>query len=99
MNGMMNITDPSFQIKTSIDLPEDEVQLWRVDLEAVGADESRWQKLLSPDESKRASRFHFARDRRRFATSRAWLRIIAAGYLAVDPKNLHFSYSDKEKPS
>ncbi len=56
----MNITDSGFQIKAPLSLPEDEVQLWRVDLEALGADESRWQKMLSSDELTRASRFHFA---------------------------------------
>ena len=57
-------------------LAEDEVQLWRVDLEAIRSDESRWQRVLSPDESKRASRFHFVSDRQRFVASRALLRTI-----------------------
>jgi 4'-phosphopantetheinyl transferase len=107
MSQIMNITDPGFQIEAPLSLPEDEVQLWRVDLEAVGGAESRWQKLLSSDESERAARFHFPRDRQRFVASRALLRTILAGYLAGhltgylagDPGSLSFSYSDKEKPS
>ena len=67
----MNITDSGFQIEARLALPEDEVQLWRVNLEAIGAEESRWQKILSSDESTRASRFHFSRDRQRFVAGRA----------------------------
>ncbi len=99
MGQAMNITHVSFKIDKSLALPEDEVQLWRVELEAIGSDESRWQKVLSPDETKRASRFHFSSDRQRFVASRALLRIILAGYLATNPTNLSFSYSNKGKPS
>ena len=66
----MNITNAGFQIEAPLALPEDEVQLWRVDLEAIRADESRWQEVLSFDESARASRFHFPSDRQRFVASR-----------------------------
>ncbi len=66
------------------------MHLWRVDLEAIRADESRWQEVLSPDEATRASRFHFRRDRQRFVASRALLRTILAGYLraAVRPPTM-----------
>ncbi|MCU1304281.1 MAG: 4-phosphopantetheinyl transferase superfamily protein [Candidatus Sulfotelmatobacter sp.] len=99
MNQTMNIADPDFQIEEPLTLAEEEVQLWRVDLEAIRDNESRWQEILSPDESTRASRFHFPTDRQRFAAARALLRIILAGYLAENPKHLSFSYSKKEKPS
>jgi 4'-phosphopantetheinyl transferase len=99
MSQNMNITDSGFQIEAPLALPEDEVQLWRVDLEAIRAEESRWQKILSSDESTRASRFHFSRDRQRFVAARALLRTILAGYLATDPNSLRFFYSQKEKPS
>jgi 4'-phosphopantetheinyl transferase len=95
----MNITDSGFPIEESVPLPDDEVQLWRVDLEATGADESRWRQVLSSDELARASRFHFARDRQRFVAARALLRRILASYLATDPNSLAFCYSKKEKPS
>ena len=95
----MNITDSGFHIGSPLLLSADEVQLWRVDLEAVGAGESRWQQMLSSDELTRAAAFHFSRDRQRFVASRALLRTVLAGYLATDPGGLTFSYSDKEKPS
>jgi 4'-phosphopantetheinyl transferase len=93
------ITDADFRITKPLTLREDEVQLWRVDLEAVGANESRWQKLLSSDESARASRFHFPRDRQSYVASRGVLRTILASYLAMEPSELSFSYSPREKPS
>jgi len=95
----MNITDSGFKIDAPLALPEDEVQLWRVDLEAICSDESRWQRVLSPDENKRASRFHFPIDRQRFVASRACLRTILGAYLTAGANDVSFSYSDKEKPS
>lgn len=99
MTQTMNITDSGLRIETSLPLPDGEVQLWRVDLEAIGTDEARWRQLLSSDELARASRFHFSRDRQRFVAARAVLRRILASYLATDPNPLSFSYSTKEKPS
>ncbi len=98
MSQTMNITASSLQIERPLALSENEVQLWRVDLEAIGADESRWQTVLSSDETVRAARFHFSRDRQRFVASRAVLRTILASYLAIDPAGVNFSYSSKEKP-
>jgi 4'-phosphopantetheinyl transferase len=99
MSKDMNIADSSFHIESPRALPENEVQLWRVDLEAVRADESRWQEVLSPDEKGRASRFHFLADRQRFVAARALLRKILAAYLNTGPASLNFSYSKREKPS
>jgi 4'-phosphopantetheinyl transferase len=95
----MNITASGFRVESPLSLPQGEVQLWRIDLEAVGADESSWQSTLSPDELERASRFHFARDRQRFAVSRSVLRTLLAGYLATEPAGVTFSYSKNGKPS
>jgi len=98
MSQSMNITDSGFRIEAPLALREDEVQLWKVDLDAIRADESRWQEVLSSDELTRASRFHFPADRQCFVATRALLRTILAGYLSTDPKRLSFSYSKKEKP-
>ncbi len=99
MNQTMNIIEADFRIEAPLTLQENEVQLWRADLEGSGADEAHWRKLLSPDELKRASRFHFVGDRQRFVKSRGMLRTILASYLSADPSRLSFSYSEKEKPS
>jgi 4'-phosphopantetheinyl transferase len=95
----MNIASSSFQIATSLELPDDEVHLWRIDLDALRSEENRWQKILSSDETARAVRFHFAVDRQRFTISRGLLRTILASYLATTASGLNFSYSSREKPS
>ena len=94
----MHISDPDFQPGT-LPLGEEEVHLWRVDLAAVAQAEPQWQKLLSSDERVRAARFHFDRDRRHYTATRALLRTILAAYVAVEPAELIFRYSDREKPS
>src|SRR5580698_10397368 len=94
----MHINRGDFQIDSNLALPAGEVHLWRLDLEALRGEESRWQKLLSPDEAARAARFHSPVDRNRFAASRGILRILLGSYLEVEPGNLTFSYSKKEKP-
>jgi 4'-phosphopantetheinyl transferase len=95
----MNISESSFRIESHLDLPDDEVHLWRVDLKAIRGDESRWQPVLSSDEAARAARFHFDADRQRYTATRAWLRTILASYLQTEAKQFSFSYSKKEKPS
>jgi 4'-phosphopantetheinyl transferase len=99
MGEPRNIENSAFKIETPLVLSEDEVQLWRVDLESIRSDEARWKEVLSPDEARRASRFHFAIDRQRFVAARALLRMILAGYLATGPKDVTFVYSKREKPS
>jgi 4'-phosphopantetheinyl transferase len=98
MSQTMNIIDSSLEFNAPIALPEDEVHLWRVDLDAV-CTAARWQEVLSSDELARAARFHFQRDRQHFVASRALLRTILASYLATDANSVNFSYSKREKPS
>jgi len=95
----MHITDPDFQLGAQLTLAEDEVHLWRIDLSALSPAEERWQKILSPDERARAARFHFDRDRRHYTATRALLRTLLASYVASEPAELIFRYSDREKPS
>jgi 4'-phosphopantetheinyl transferase len=95
----MNISDAAFQLGAQLTLPADEVHLWRIDLATVAPGEQRWRQILSADERTRAERFHFARDRQYFTATRALLRTVLAGYVASDPKQLEFRYSEKGKPS
>src|SRR5579864_6923900 len=95
----MNIVDPAFRLETQIELPADEVHLWRVDLACVAPAEQRWKEVLSEDERKRAARFHFSKDREKFTATRALLRTLLASYTECDPVQIVFHYSDKDKPS
>jgi 4'-phosphopantetheinyl transferase len=98
MAGMLNITEPGFDLRSPLTLQENEVQLWRADLAALVSEEAHWQQILSPEEQKRAARFHFAKDRQCFAAARAILRMILGRYLGVDPVEINFRFSQKEKP-
>jgi 4'-phosphopantetheinyl transferase len=95
----MTISDPAFCLVAPLRLPEDEVQLWRLDLEAVAVAENRWQQFLSADEQARAQRFIPARVRRHFVATRGVLRTLLGGYLETDPAGLVFHYSARNKPS
>jgi 4'-phosphopantetheinyl transferase len=99
MNCNFHITTLDALPKATICLGHDEVHLWRGELEALCGHEPHWKTVLSPDELKRADRFHFARDRQRFVAARALLRTILASYLDTAPSDLSFVYSKKEKPS
>ncbi len=54
--------------------------------------------ILSPDESSRASRFHFEKDRVHFVRCRSALRNLLACYIAVPANEIHFEYGSKGKP-
>lgn len=76
-----------------------EIHLWRLHLEVPEPDVARLATLLSADERERASRFHFARDRRHFIAARAGMRQILAGYAGEPPERLAFTYSPFGKPA
>lgn len=54
--------------------------------------------LLSDEERRRAKRFVFIRDRRRFVAARGLLRVILARYLACKPEDLVFRYDAYGRP-
>jgi 4'-phosphopantetheinyl transferase len=78
-------------------LAEQEVHLWRVDLDA-NQDYSRLAQLLSPDETERAERFRFETLRQRFIVGRGALRSLLGHYLNLAPRSLQFSYGTYGKP-
>ncbi len=77
--------------------PVDRVDVWRVRLDGP-AREGFDGGVLSPDESARAIRFHFEKDRVHFARCRSALRELLAGYLAVPAAEIRFEYSARGKP-
>lgn len=80
-------------------LHEDEAHVWRASLTRTPSELQGLSSLLSPDETDRAQRFHFERDRASFIAARAVLRTILAAYLKLNPAHLQFSYSAHGKPS
>ena len=85
-------------LDSRLELCPNEVQVWRADLDAFAFREGSAGRFLSQDERDRASRFHFARDRRRFMAGREILRLLLSAYLDLEPGNLSFRYSAHGKP-
>ena len=56
------------------------------------------QRMLSPDELRRALRFRFPEHRRRFTVARANLRIVLAEYTGLKPEELIFETTGNGKP-
>jgi 4'-phosphopantetheinyl transferase len=82
-----------------ITLGMDEVHLWLVDMEVSAALLSKLAAYLSPEESARAARFHFARDRDHFTVAHALLRLLLAAYCRVEPETLRFVLNAYGKPA
>lgn len=72
-----------------------EVHVWRKSLQCC--DECLWARL-NDDEVERAKRFRFDRDRDRFVTARATLRLLLGRYLDTEPREVAFRYGSKGKP-
>jgi 4'-phosphopantetheinyl transferase len=79
-----------------VELPADEVHVWRVDIAAKSANGG--VATLCDAERARADRFRFPADRDRFVASHVALRAILASYLEAAPAALAFGESAHGKP-
>jgi 4'-phosphopantetheinyl transferase len=75
----------------------DEVHLWQAKLD--DHDPGKLRLFLADDETLRADRFHFAKDRNHYTVARGLLRKLLGGYLGAHPSALRFTYTEKGKPS
>ena len=81
------------------ELRTDAVHVWTAHLDDIPArDLADLTALLDPEESARAARFHFERDRRHFAATRGFLRRLLSQYLEVAPRAIRFGYGSRGKP-
>ncbi len=80
-----------------------EVHVWQavLDNDALSVEGylESYLAILSEDEVARANRFHFKRDRTRFAATRGILRKLLARYLDRDPALLCFAYNENGRPA
>ena len=76
----------------------DEIHVWRAFIDVNTVEFENLSRLLSVDELKRAGRFHFEIDQKRFVAARGILRKILAGYLNMDPVAICFEYNAHGKP-
>ncbi|WP_414582366.1 4'-phosphopantetheinyl transferase HetI [Scytonema sp. PCC 10023] len=79
-------------------LLQDEVHVWRIDLDRPEAQLQHLAATLSSDEVCRAKRFYKEQHRQRFIAGRGILRTILGRYLGVEAQQLQFSYESSGKP-
>ena len=80
-------------------LGRDEIHVWRLWLERAEAGLAALTPLLSGDERRRAERYRFDRDRRRFVAARGLARVVLGDYLRRSPASLRFDLGAHGKPS
>lgn len=76
----------------------DDIQVWHFDLDVPSEESDRLRQFLSGPEREREDRFHFERDRRRFAAAHGYLREILGAYLDRDPQAIRFDIAGSGKP-
>ena len=79
-------------------LADNEVHVWRAQLELPSSQVQRLRGILTDDELNRARRFFFEIDRQRFIAARGTLRSILSRYITIYPSHLRFYYNQYGKP-
>jgi 4'-phosphopantetheinyl transferase len=79
-------------------LDGEEIHVWLIPLPVDSEYPSRLAQVLSIEESKRAARFIFERDRARFIVAHVALREILAPYTCEEAQALRFTIAEKGKP-
>ncbi len=79
-------------------LLQDDVHVWRIDLDQAEAQLQFLTETLSSDELSRAKRFYKEQHRHRFIAGRGILRVILGRYLGIEPQQLQFYYQSLGKP-
>ena len=80
-------------------LPDDEVHVWRINLDVSPEQVQTYHDTLSPDERSTAARFYFEKDRDQYIVARGVLRTILSRYLDIAPDEIQFSYGTYGKPT
>ena len=76
-----------------------EAHLWRASLVQTPDALLRLHATLAPDETAKAARYRFQKDRDHYVAARGLLRRLLGLYLARTPESLRFSYGAYGKPS
>lgn len=80
-------------------LPEDEIHIWRANLDLRPEVLNRLKATLDNVEQSRAARFHFLHDRDHFIACRGILRELLGEYLGSSPFSIEFCYGAYGKPA
>ncbi|MEH1925092.1 4'-phosphopantetheinyl transferase HetI [Nostoc sp.] len=95
MIGSNDIWQPA---PTDLTLLQDEIHIWRIDLNQPESQLQNLTATLSSDEIARAERFYFPKHRQHFIAGRGSLRTILGRYLGIKPSQVQFNYQHRGKP-
>jgi 4'-phosphopantetheinyl transferase len=95
----MNAADSWVNPPLSFTLSNNEVHVWRVDLDVDATIVQSLLATLCATEKQRAESFYLPLHRDRFIVGRGVLRQILANYLKIHPSEVNFSYNSHGKPS
>ncbi|MBI3153479.1 MAG: 4'-phosphopantetheinyl transferase superfamily protein [Chloroflexi bacterium] len=76
-----------------------DLHVWCAALSGSPQKLTHYSSLLSPDETARANRFYFERDRHRYIFGRGILRILLSSYLGKEASRITFLYGQHGKPA
>ena len=76
----------------------DSVTIWKIDVVSDSRSLISLSALLNNAEIERANRYYHDKDRHRFITSRAALRILSGKYLEINSLNIEFDIGPNKKP-
>ncbi|MGA9393036.1 MAG: 4'-phosphopantetheinyl transferase superfamily protein [Candidatus Sulfotelmatobacter sp.] len=82
-----------------LQLLQNEVHVWRANLDSEAIHLRQFERTLSTDEKERANRFFFPADRNGFIVTRGILREMLGKYVNRAPGELEFDYGPNGKPS
>lgn len=81
-----------------LNLANHEIHLWNVSLQQSQKVVSEFNRMLSLEETARANRFYFEKDKNRFILGRGGLRKILSFYLQTKPEKLQIEVTKDGKP-
>jgi 4'-phosphopantetheinyl transferase len=80
-------------------LGNNEAHIWHVDIKKTAHDLEYYRGLLSDEEREQENRYHFERDRMRYAITHGVLRLLIGVYLNIAPHKVSFNFSKRYKPA
>lgn len=99
----MRLRSGTISMRTLCSVPtvigSNEVHLWWIRTKNFVPNSAWLEDVLDQSELQRARRFVRDSDRRRFVTTRAYLRSLVGSYQGIDPGEVRFSYGQHGKPT
>lgn len=81
-----------------LSIGEDQVHVWRIGLDLLEQDLSKFSTILSENEANKSKKYYYEVDRIRYTVMRATVRMILGNYLGVAPGSLDIAHSHYGKP-